>query len=97
MRVWFEEVWNQRRAEAIDEFLTPEIVCYSETGDLHGVDGFKAQMYFPLLRAFPDFRIEVLGTVAEGDYVVSRWRVTATHTGEGFGLPPWADRSPFRG
>ncbi len=87
-RRWFEEVWNQRRAEAIDEFLTPESVCHSETGELRGVDGFKERMYFPLLGAFPDFRIEVQETVAEGDYVVNRWKVTATHTGEGFGLPP---------
>ena len=29
VRRWFEEVWNQRREEVIDEMLTSESVCHA--------------------------------------------------------------------
>jgi hypothetical protein len=35
-RQWFEEVWNQRRTDTIDELLTDESVSYSESGPLRG-------------------------------------------------------------
>lgn len=31
--------------------------------------------------AFPDLKYEVLLTVAQGDYVVTHWKATGTHTG----------------
>jgi predicted ester cyclase len=39
------------------------------------------------LPAFPDLRIAVEGTVAEGDEVVVRWSATGTHLGDGLGFP----------
>ncbi len=29
---WFEEVWNQRRLDTIDELLTDESVAFSDAG-----------------------------------------------------------------
>jgi len=37
-----------------------------------------------LWAALPDFRMEVVQTVAEGDVVSARWRMTGTHTGGPF-------------
>jgi hypothetical protein len=34
-RRWFEEVWNQRRTDTIDELLTEESVSHSELGFPH--------------------------------------------------------------
>jgi steroid delta-isomerase-like uncharacterized protein len=87
-RRWFEEVWNQRRTDTIDELLTPESVCTSDLGTLRGPEGFKQVGHAPFLAAFPDLRIRVEGTVAEGDQVVVRWTLKATHTGQGLGIPP---------
>ena len=37
-----------------------------------------------LFAALPDFRMELLRTVEDGDTVFARWRLTATHTGAQF-------------
>src|SRR5262249_51971218 len=49
------------------------------------------------LSAFPDLQITVEGTVAEGDEVVVRWSVQATHVGDGLGLPATGRAVSFRG
>ncbi len=96
-RRWFEEVWNERRTETIHELLTPESVCHSERGPLQGADAFIELGYTPFLNAFPDMRVRMEGVVAENDQVVVRWQAKATHTGEGFGMPPTGRRVTFRG
>jgi steroid delta-isomerase-like uncharacterized protein len=83
---WFEEVWNQKRAATIFEMLGPEAVGHTEHGDMVGPEAF-AQLHAALLTAFPDLRLTVEGTVAEGDDVVIRWSASATHRGEFLGVP----------
>ena len=87
-RRWFEEVWNQRKKETIDDLIAPESVCQAAGGELRGPGMFQALVYEPFVDAFPDLRLTVEGTVAEGDQVVVRWTATGTHTGPGLGLIP---------
>ncbi|NNJ25939.1 ester cyclase [Alienimonas chondri] len=94
---WFEEVWNHRRAETIDELLTAESVCHTDDGPVCGPDGFKQRLYHPLLAAFPDLRIQVEGVLAQDDQVVVRWSAVGVHSGEGLGFPPTQDSASFRG
>lgn len=94
---WFEEVWNQRRAETIDELLTNESINYSESGPLRGKLEFQEKALAVFLSAFPDLRITVEGTVAERDEVVVRWSVKATHLGDGLGFPATGRAVSFRG
>jgi steroid delta-isomerase-like uncharacterized protein len=94
---WFEEVWNQHRAETIDELVTPESVCHSEAGPLRGADEFKSRVHAALLGAFPDIHVTVEDTVAEGDNVVVRWNAAGTHKGAGLGFPPTGKQVSFRG
>jgi steroid delta-isomerase-like uncharacterized protein len=96
-RRWFEEVWNQRRTDTIDELLTDESVSHSESGPLHGRGEFKERAHAVFLAAFPDLRMTVVGTVAEGDQVVVRWAATATHLGDGLGFPASGKEVSFRG
>ena len=56
VRRWFEEVWNRRRAETIDELLTGESVCHADEGPIRGPEEFKARQHAPFLAAFPDLR-----------------------------------------
>jgi hypothetical protein len=39
-RRWFEEVWNQRRREAIAEILLPESAIHDGGSDSMGPEGF---------------------------------------------------------
>src|SRR3954464_14368656 len=86
-RRWFEEVWNQRRTDTIDELLTDESVTHSESGPLRGKEEFRERAHAVFLSAFPDLRMTVEGTVAEADQVVVRWAATATHLGDVLGFP----------
>jgi steroid delta-isomerase-like uncharacterized protein len=96
-RRWFEEVWNQRRTDTIDELLTDESVSHSESGPLRGKREFKERAFDTFLSAFPDLRIAVEGTVAEGDEVVVRWSARGTHLGDGLGFPATGRAVSFRG
>jgi steroid delta-isomerase-like uncharacterized protein len=96
-RRWFEEVWNQRRTDTIDELLTDESVCQSESGILRGPQEFKDQNHAVFLSAFPDMRITVEAIVGEGDDVVVRWVVTGTHAGDSLGFPATGRKVCFRG
>lgn len=85
---WFEEVWNNGREEAIDEMLSEDGIAHGladENGEeLRGASGFKP--FFRNFRAsFPDIRVTVEDTVAEGDKVAARCSVRATHRGDTLG------------
>ena|ERR1051326_6025902 len=82
IRRWFDEVWNQGRAELIDEMSAPDTVA---TGIGHSTESrgramFKA-FYTNMRETFPDLHVKIEDIVAEGDKVVVRLSVEATHTG----------------
>ncbi len=85
-RRWFEEVWNQRLEETIDELLTDESVCRTETEIIRGREQFREGFYWPMIDAFPELRVEVEATLDDGDEVVVRWSATGTHRGGGLGF-----------
>jgi steroid delta-isomerase-like uncharacterized protein len=83
-RRWFEEVWNERRRESVHELAHPESVGHMEHADVRKREDFlDFQAMF--LNAFPDLRVVVEDTVAEGENVVVRWFFSATHRGDGLG------------
>jgi steroid delta-isomerase-like uncharacterized protein len=96
-RRWFEEVWNARRDETIDELLAEESVSHTAAGPLRGKREFRERAHAVFLSAFPDLRMTVEGTVAEGDEVVVRWSVRATHGGDGLGFPATGRAVAFPG
>lgn len=53
-------------------------------------EGSDAERYLqavkPIFAALPDFRIAILQTIAEGDFIAVRGEVTATHSGTLFGV-----------
>lgn len=82
---WFEEIWNLRLTAVIDELLAPDAIGYMEGVVVRGPEEFKAARD-GLMAAFPDLRVTVEGTVAEGENVVVRWKATGTHLGDALGL-----------
>lgn len=97
---WFEEVWNKGREEAIDEMFGETGIAYGlsdGTGkEPRGPAGFKP-FYQSFRSAFPDIHIKVEDTICEGDKVAARCRVTATHTGDGLGIPATGKPIDFSG
>ncbi len=88
VRRFYEEVFNQKKRAAIDEFSDPSYVDHTAPPGLPGgIEGQK-QLIGMYLTAFPDLHLTVEDMIAEGDKVVSRWTASGTHPGEFMGIPP---------
>jgi steroid delta-isomerase-like uncharacterized protein len=96
-RRWFEEVWNQRRDDAIAELISPACTGFMQGhGDVYRLEDVAA-VRARFLAAFPDLSVEVEDVVAEGAKVVARWVAHGTHKGSALGIQPSGQRCEFRG
>src|SRR5262245_42446301 len=96
VRRWFEEVWNQGRAETIDALLAPNGRAHG-LGDVPpGPAGFKS-FHAAFRNAFPDIRITLDDVIAEGDLVAFRFSANATHRGDGLGFAATNRSAEFTG
>jgi steroid delta-isomerase-like uncharacterized protein len=86
---WFEEVWNKKRLDAIDEMADPKAVGQGQQfhDGLINLEEFRA-FASHLQTAFPDLRLTIDDTIAEGDRVVLRWQLHMTHAGQFLQYPP---------
>jgi steroid delta-isomerase-like uncharacterized protein len=89
VRRWFEEVWNQGRAEAIDEMFAADGIAHGLSDDpekpLKGGGDFKP--FHEIFRgAFPNIEVVVEDMIAEGDKVAARCSVRGKHTGDHLGV-----------
>ena len=94
---WFDEVWNLKREEAIDEMMTEDVVVHGlPGGPIVGRENFK-----PFFRAFisamPDINITVEDVLTDRDKMSCRCTVRGTHTGDGLGFPPTNQAVEFTG
>jgi steroid delta-isomerase-like uncharacterized protein len=86
---WFEEVWNQGKIETIHELMSTDVIGHGlgEAGKIvRGPEAFIA-FWKTLRAAFPDIRIDVQQTLEEADWIVARFDIFVTYTGEGLGFP----------
>ena len=95
-RRWFDDIWNQRRDETAHELLDREAVGHLEGLTTRGIDEFFVARSY-IITAFPDFRIQVEDTVADGEDVVVRWSGTGTHRGMLMDVPPTGTTVNVRG
>lgn len=97
-RRWID-AFNARDHEAEAAARTPGYVAHAPDGirpepmDDEGWRAFLAGF----LEGFPDLRLEVLGSAADGGTVAQRILFTGTHTGPFRGLPPTGRRVRFSG
>ena len=82
----YAEEFNRRNHAYLDEYFGHGCVYHAAAGDMD-VAGFKARQEV-LLGAFPDTRLTVEDSIAEGDRVASRFTIRATHRGELQGIAP---------
>jgi predicted ester cyclase len=90
VRRWFEEVWNQRRLETIDELLTPNAVAHDLGGQgasTTGPEEFRNAAE-QLLSAFGETHFTVDDIFGIGDRVAVRLTGRLKNTGSLGLLPP---------
>jgi len=87
-RHWFEQVWNRRRPEFINELAAPDCLGHHPDGDTQGIATWRTAIYEPMLAALPDIAVTVEDVIADGERAVVRWRARGTHAGDGYGIPP---------
>jgi steroid delta-isomerase-like uncharacterized protein len=88
---YVESVWNQGDIQALRRLTSPEFQYHlggQPPRDRSGMEDFVAATH----RAFPDWRVDILTTVAQGDHVAVRWSGTVTHGGEFHGIPASGNR-----
>src|SRR3954466_7248316 len=95
-RRWFDEVWNNRRKEAVHGLSPPEAHVFglAEPGRPIGIDAFLP-FYDRFITTFPDLHVHVEDVIVEGDQSALRLRATGTHTGDAMGVPPTGKRVTF--
>jgi steroid delta-isomerase-like uncharacterized protein len=93
---WFEEVWNERRDETIDELIAEGGIANHEGGPPADKEYLKS-VRAALLAAISDLRVTEDDTLAYGNDVVVRWRMKGTHDGPGLGFPPSGKAIDARG
>jgi predicted ester cyclase len=80
IRRLIEEVVNARDPTAIDGLADGEFAATAR------------RWIGPFRDAFPDFRMEIVDMVAEGDKVAAHFRCSGTHRGEWRGVEPTGRR-----
>jgi len=82
---YIEETWNKGNTAIIDEVIAPDFIQHVP-GVLQGGAGIKG--FFAMLHgAFSNISNTIEDVIAEGDKVVWRSTIRATHTGTFRGLP----------
>ncbi|TET85665.1 MAG: hypothetical protein E3J37_01425, partial [Anaerolineales bacterium] len=84
----FEEVWDQRNLDVVDELFAADcIVLSAPNPEMVGPEAYKG-MVGMYLAAIPDLQWTVEDMIAEGGMVATRLTATGTHQGELMGIPP---------
>jgi len=88
VRRLYEEVWNKRKLEVVNELISPSHALQGPTvfGSSIGPEAYKHQVS-SLLEAYPDLRWTIEDTIAEKDKVVACWTLSGTHKGDYMGVP----------
>lgn len=93
----FEDVWNRKDLNAIDEIISADYVHHDANSPAAaGVDGYRQFVKY-YMSAFPDAHFTIDDAFTAGDSEVTRWTVTGTHEGELAGIPRTGRRFSLTG
>jgi predicted ester cyclase len=90
MRRWFQEVWNEGKEETIDELFPRNSVMWGvgrPDASSRGPEEFRA-FHQAMRKTFSGMHIELEDIVQENDTAYTRFKVSAKHSGDGFGMEP---------
>ncbi|HUY36165.1 MAG TPA: ester cyclase [Pirellulales bacterium] len=88
---WFEEIWNQRRLDVIEELAASDCVLRAEGVEFRGHAAIRRRGE-AIQAAFSDVEFVVEQMLSAADMVMSRWRMAATHSGPWMGAPASGER-----
>jgi steroid delta-isomerase-like uncharacterized protein len=80
------EIFGQGRIDLVDELLAPDFVDHDPLPGISADREGVKELVGMFRAAFPDFRVEVLHTVVEGDRAVDHIASTGTHLGDFLGV-----------
>ncbi len=84
-----KECIEQGLTESFAELLANDVVNHSAPAGMpNGAESFHFFLNEVLRKGFPDLKVEILKQVAEDDLVTTRKKISATHTGDIFGIAP---------
>jgi steroid delta-isomerase-like uncharacterized protein len=96
-RRFYEEVFNKKNVNVIDELCAPGVVDHSPLpGQRPGSAGLK-DVFRDYFKAFPDMSLTAHEMIAEGDIVVTRFTGQGTHSGPLFGSAATGKKVSFTG
>ena len=83
------QLWNSGSAEAAKQLYSESAERY-DPNDPQACRGSQeiARYVAEVRNGFPDFKLQIDETIAQGDRFVIHWTCTGTHRGEYQGIPP---------
>lgn len=94
------ELWNTGNLETVKQVYSE----HAERTDPNGHEPLRrrgmqeiAKFVAEVHTAFPDFKIQITESVAEGDHIAFHWTVTGTQNGEFQGVPASGRRVELSG
>ena len=82
-----DELWDKGNYDVVDELFSPDLIDNNPLpGITPGREGYR-QAAILMRTAFPDFKIEMLHQLAEGNLAVDHWQGTGTHLDDFLGIP----------
>lgn len=83
------DAWNAHDVDAIASIFAENAVLREAGSGMehHGREAIRERAAM-LLAAFPDFHLEKIVLLIDGNRHSDRWIMTGTHDGELFGIPP---------
>ena len=83
----FEDVWNRKNLNAIDDLISANYIHHDANSPAaSGIDGYKQFVNY-YMNAFPDAHFTIDDAFTDGQNEVTRWTVVGTHEGELAGIP----------
>ena len=88
VRRYLEEFVSEGKTGIAEELFAPDYINHTAGSGINSGRERMARSIAALKAAFPDWHVAIESMVAEGDQVVDRFHITATHTGSVSGIPP---------
>lgn len=89
-------VWNEREYSRIPDVVSETFTAIVPDDEYHGHDGLS-EWIDETTAAFPDFEVEPLEVVADGETVMAEATFTMTHEGEYNDIPPTGETVEIQG
>lgn len=88
--------WNTGNADLAKQLYTDDVQYTGPSQTDSGI-GEITDYVSELHKSFPDFKLEIEETLAEGNRLVSRWTCSGTQNGEYQGIPPTGKHLQVKG